>query len=41
MIADSFQELEAKHNAAVSVLKVIDCNGTDMMRHDLLPPLYE
>lgn len=40
MIADSFPELEEKHNAAVSVLKVIDRNGVDMMRHDLLPPLY-
>lgn len=34
--ADTFEELVEKHNKAASVIKLIDANGKDMMRHDLL-----
>ena len=34
--ADSISELREKHNIAVTKLKVLDSNGEDMMRHDLL-----
>lgn len=34
--ADSLEELQRKHETAVSELKVLDRNGEDMMRHDLL-----
>lgn len=40
MTADSLDELEHKHNVAVSQLAVIDMEGNDMMRHDLLTALY-
>lgn len=40
MIAQTREELERKHEAAVNRLKVIDVNGADMMRHELLPELY-
>lgn len=41
LTANSQEELEHKHNTAVEQLAVIDTNGNDMMRHDLLPALYE
>lgn len=34
--ADSLEELKMKHETAVSELKVLNRNGEDMMRHDLL-----
>lgn len=40
MIADSQEELEQKHSVAVNTLKVLNINGEDMMRRDLLPELY-
>ena len=39
--ADSKSELERLHNTVASRVKVIDENGQDMMRHDLLTCLYE
>ena len=35
--ADSVEEFNAKHAYAVSHIAVIDTEGNDMMRHDLLP----
>ena len=40
MIANSKEELEEKHNAAVAGLKVLDTDGVDIMRHDILTELY-
>lgn len=37
--ADTLDQLLEKHNTAVRVLKVIDTEGKDMMRHDLLSAL--
>lgn len=37
--ADSYEELVEKHNAVVTAIKVIDAEGKDMMRHDLLTPI--
>ena len=34
--ADTFEELVEKHVAAAKQIKMIDINGNDMMRHDLL-----
>lgn len=34
--ADSYEELVEKHNLAASRIKIIDVDGNDMMRHDLL-----
>ena len=34
--ADSFEEMVEKHNKAASVIKIINSDGNDMMRHDLL-----
>lgn len=34
--ADTYEELVEKHNKAASVIKLIDVNGNDIMRHDLL-----
>lgn len=34
--ADSYEELVEKHNRAAARIKVIDKNGNDIMRHDLL-----
>ena len=34
--ADSFEELVEKHNRAAARIKIIDKNGNDIMRHDLL-----
>ena len=36
IVADTHEELVEKHNKAASVIKIIDENGKDMMRHDLL-----
>ena len=40
IVAVSRQELEDNHKIAVSELKVLDADGQDMMRHDLLADLY-
>ncbi len=37
--ADSLEEFNQKHRKAVEMVKIIDINGNDMMRHDLLPDL--
>lgn len=37
--ADSLEEFNRKHRIVVDSVKVIDSNGNDMMRHDLLPDL--
>lgn len=34
--ADTFEELVSKHNIAAERIKLIDINGKDIMRHDLL-----
>ena len=34
--ADTFEDLVAKHNAAAKRIKVIDAEGNDILRHDLL-----
>lgn len=34
--ADTYEELVAKHNRMAKTVKIMDCNGNDMMRHDLL-----
>ncbi len=34
--ADTFEELVEKHNKAASVIKIMDDQGNDIMRHDLL-----
>jgi hypothetical protein len=36
LTADSLDELSHKHNVAVRDMRVIDVNGNDIMRHDLL-----
>lgn len=40
LVAQSVEELERKHAVAVSILKVVDDRGSDMMRRDLLTDLY-
>lgn len=37
--ADTLEEFNRKHREFVKNVKVIDINGNDMMRHDLLPDL--
>ena len=37
--ADSLEEFNRRHRAFVEGVKVLDKNGQDMMRHDLLPDL--
>lgn len=37
--ADTIEELNRKHDSFVNGVKVIDSNGRDMMRHDILPQL--
>ena len=37
--ADSLEEFNRKHRIAVESVKVIDAEGNDIMRHDLLPDL--
>lgn len=39
--ADSIGELQQKHKTATAAVKVLDVNGTDIMRHDLLPDIKE
>ena len=39
--ADSIEELQQKHKTANAAVKVLDVNGTDIMRHDLLPDIKE
>ena len=38
-VADSYEDYVIKHNAFIARAKVIDMQGNDMMRHDLLPSL--
>ena len=40
MIAEDYETLEKKHELAVKTLKVMDTNGADIMRKELLPKLY-
>lgn len=37
--ADSYDDYVQKHNAVIKRIKVIDKDGNDIMRHDLLPAL--
>lgn len=37
--ADTMKELQTKHNKAVEKLQVLDVNGNDIMRKDLLTPI--
>lgn len=37
--ADTFEELKAKYDEALTRIKVLDVDGNDIMRHDLLTPL--
>ena len=37
--ADSLEEFNRKHRLAVDAMRVVDTEGNDMMRHDLLPEL--
>ena len=39
VLDDTLEGIVEKHNTAVQELRVIDINGQDMMRHDLLAPL--
>lgn len=39
--ADTFEELVEKHNKAAATIKLIDVDGNDMMRHDLLVPITD
>ena len=39
VIADSLEEFNKKHRLIVDSVKVVAEDGTDMMRHDLLPDL--
>ena len=38
-VADSYDDYIVKHNKVVSMLKVLDFAGNDIMRHDLLPEI--
>lgn len=38
--ADTIEEIKEKYNNALEKIKVLDINGNDMMRHDLLEELY-
>ena len=40
IFAETKAELESKHNAVLKRLQVLDINGRNIMRYDLLPPLY-
>ena len=37
--ADSVDELQRNHQIAVDNMRVLDENGNDIMRHDLLPEI--
>ena len=39
IVADSFENLKKKHQIVCENVKVIDMDGNDMMRHDLLTDL--
>ncbi|MBR4458418.1 MAG: ATP-grasp domain-containing protein [Clostridia bacterium] len=39
--ADSTEEFNRKHRAFVGAVRVLDTDGNDIMRHDLLPDLQE
>ncbi len=39
IVADSVEEFNAKEQIILSSVKVVDADGNDMMRRDLLPPL--
>ena len=39
--ADSFEELVEKHNIAKTRIKIMDVNGKDIMRHDLLTDIQK
>jgi len=39
LMADSLEEYNNKHRIVVEKVKIIDENGEDMLRHDLLPEL--
>lgn len=41
LFAKNKNELQSMHEAALAQIKVIDENGEDMMRRDLLPDVYE
>lgn len=38
-VADSYEDYVDKHNEVIKRIKVINNEGKDIMRHDLLPPL--
>ena len=38
--ADTFEEIERKYNTAVSSVKVLDPDGNDIIRRDLLTPIF-
>lgn len=40
IIAATKEELEAKHNKVIDTLKVLDKEGNNIMRYDLLPQVY-
>ena len=37
--ADTIEEFNQKHRTFVNAVKVLDTDGNDIMRHDLLPEL--
>lgn len=39
--ADTFEKLVEKHNKAAATIKLVDVNGNDIMRHDLLTPITD
>lgn len=39
ILADTLEEFNEKHRRVVESVKVLDVNGNDIMRHDLLPDL--
>ena len=39
VVADTIEEFNQKHRKVVDSVKIIDSNGDDIMRHDLLPDL--
>ena len=38
--ANTVKEIQQKYDAAISRIRVLDPNGNDIMRHDLLTPLF-
>lgn len=40
ILAATKEELEEKHRTVLKTLKVLDRDGSNMMRYDLLPPVY-